>query len=135
MDKAYKYQKILTELRKNEDTDTSDMSITDENGTTRLWFDDITCTEYAKKLETDGKFAMAEKYYKKAYEDGEELLETAMDNIAEMYKKTGKYDKVIAAYKSVLDNDRKRLENKNCLIGYSCNICLKLINIFMKIGE
>lgn len=32
MDKAYKYQKILTELRKNEDTDTSDMSITDENG-------------------------------------------------------------------------------------------------------
>ena len=62
MDKAYKYQKILTELRKNEDTDTSDMSITDENGTTKLWFDDITCTEYAKKLETDGKFAMAEKY-------------------------------------------------------------------------
>ncbi len=135
MDKAYKYQKILTELRKNEDTDTSDMSITDENGTTKLWFDDITCTEYAKKLETDGKFAMAEKYYKKAYEDGEELLETAMDNIAEMYKKTGKYDKAIAAYKSVLDNDRKRLENKNCLIGYSCNICFKLINIFMKIGN
>ena len=48
MDKAYKYQKILTELRKNEDTDTSDMSITDENGTTKLWFDDITCTNMQK---------------------------------------------------------------------------------------
>ena len=131
-DKAYEYQKILTELRKNEDTDTSDMSITDENGTTKLWFDDITCTEYAMKLEAAGKYAEAEKFYKKAYEDGEELLETAMDNIAEMYKKTGKYDKAIAAYKSVLDKDRKRLENGDCLIGYSCAICLKLISIFIE---
>lgn len=130
--KAYKYQKILTELRKNEDTDTSDMSITDENGTTKLWFDDITCTEYAMKLETAGKYAEAEKLYKKAYEDGEELLETAMDNIAEMYKKTGKYDKAIAAYESVLDKDRKCLENGNCRIGYSCGICLKLISILME---
>lgn len=93
MDKAYKYQKILSELRKNETVDTSDMSITDENGTTKLWFDDISCTEYAGKLEEEGKYTEAEVYYKKAYENGEEMYETAMKNIAAMYEKTGEYEK------------------------------------------
>lgn len=103
-------QKILSELRKNETVDTSDMSITDENGTTKLWFDDISCTEYAGKLEEEGKYTEAEVYYKKAYENGEEMYETAMKNIAAMYEKTGEYEKAAQEYKSVLDKDKKTHE-------------------------
>lgn len=133
MDKAYKYQKILSELRKNETVDTSDMSITDENGTTKLWFDDISCTEYAGKLEEEGKYTEAEVYYKKAYENGEEMYETAMKNIAAMYEKTGEYEKAAQEYKSVLDKDKKRMSKEtDCLIGYSCDICLKLVKLYIK---
>lgn len=109
------------------------MSITDENGTTKLWFDDISCTEYAGKLEEEGKYAEAEVYYKKAYENGEEMYETAMKNIAAMYEKTGEYEKAVQAYKSVLDKDKKRLSKEtDCLIGYSCDICLKLVKLYIK---
>ena len=61
------------------------------------------------------------------------MYETAMKNIAAMYEKTGEYEKAAQEYKSVLDKDKKRMSKEtDCLIGYSCDICLKLVKLYIK---
>lgn len=133
--KAYGYQKIIDELRKNETKDTSDMSITNEDGTIKIWLDDVSYMDMAEKYENECDYENALIFNEKAYENEEELYEEYMDNIARLYIKKGDKKKAVKVLKKVLDNDKNMAGMSGNIFGYSGWICIKLIKLLQSCGE
>ena len=129
--KAYGYQKIIDELRKTESKDTSDMSITDKNGTTKIWFDDVTFIDMAENYENRGDYENALMFHKKAYENEEELHDEYMSNVAKLYIKRGDAEKAAEVLKKALGNNKKMAG----IYGYSGWLCVELIELLLSCGK
>lgn len=117
VEKAYKYQKIIEKIRED--------SIGAANN--KEYIHDVSCNALAEKFMKEGKYQEAIKYYKKAYDEEDEMYDIAMQNISNVYFQMGNINKSIAYLEQVLDNDKK-LENKpDAFFSYSCYICVNLI--------
>lgn len=136
VEKAYYYHEILTEIRsKDEEIDSYSVAITDENGTVRIWSNDVSAYDLAAQYRKDGKYEEAIKMYSQAYEEGVEPYETCMKAIAHTYLEMGNHELAISCLEQILDNDKKNEKDPDAFFSYTSYVCLDLIEILFHLHD
>jgi len=128
LDKAYQYQTILDDIRKNSDVGEPDES------SIRLWVADVTKQTMADKYAEEGNYELAIEFYRKAYEEEDFLKDMMVEYIAHIYFKTGEVDKAIGCLKQSLEYDKKCIADGKNGGWYSASNCIELIQILIEQG-
>lgn len=106
LEKAYLYQELINQLRKNAvEKDTSE--VIDIIQLTHMEMYDMTGSDLGKKYELEGQFDEAITYYKKDCEKAGATYKNGMQGIAGVYFKTGKVDMGIACLEEIILHSRK----------------------------
>lgn len=114
-EKAYWYQQQINNLKSN----------------THVYGNNITSSTIALEYEEKGEYNKAIKFYKKAYENGENVYKDAWYNIANVYKNTGRIEQTVVYLKRILAMDKKKLKEIQDYYLYSSDVCYELIGLLI----
>ena len=133
LDKAYRYQKTIDKLSENIAQKKDGITVSNESGIHFFGFDEISLSDMAEKFEKEGEYEKAIEYYKRSYEDGNELYETVMSNISHVYLKMGDVDTAVSYLEQILDNDKYYIDNAlSEHYVYSGYICAEMIKLLIE---
>lgn len=135
LEKAYFYQEILDKLRQDDNLKTSDITFIDEDGEKRIWFNEVSCMDMARKYKEEKQYEQAIIFYQKALEREEEPYEIILSNLSQLYLEMNDSNSAVSCLETILEKEKSLLNpNKHTSktdFRYSAYICLDLIKILI----
>lgn len=130
-EKAYWYQEKMNALRCQTSRENCTAMFPQGTETTYFLSSDVTYHDMAEQYEKKGDYEKAIAFYRRGYQEGNELFEMAMQSISQVYVKMGEYERAIKSLEQVLYADKKAEKDPEVYFSYSKYICNDLIKLLI----